>query len=235
MWWTAACQAPLSMGFSRQEYWSGLPFPSLGDHLNPGIEPRYPTWQADSSWSEPLGKHIPIQYLFVYLQFIFPTSTKFLNWQQFTCFAHDWVPSIWSLVSGPQQIVVEKIEWVDLPPHLRALSSFSRLAAAFLSFALRWIRLHGVHTHLSGIYGNFTSSRSPAFVFRWQFGTVFANSASRDPQCKALGCNRGSIYHAGPPSPASLIRQSGYFRNKKWNTWHYVRIFTWAPMLGTKS
>ena len=37
--WTVACQAPLSMGFSRQEYWSGLPFPSLGDLPNPGIEP----------------------------------------------------------------------------------------------------------------------------------------------------------------------------------------------------
>ena len=38
--WTAALQAPLSMGFSRQEYWSGLPFPSRGDLPDPGIEPR---------------------------------------------------------------------------------------------------------------------------------------------------------------------------------------------------
>ena len=36
--WTAACQAPKSMGFSRQEFWSGLPFPSSGDLLHPGIE-----------------------------------------------------------------------------------------------------------------------------------------------------------------------------------------------------
>ena len=40
--WTVACQAPLSMGFSRQEYWSGLPFPPLGDLLNPGTEPTSP-------------------------------------------------------------------------------------------------------------------------------------------------------------------------------------------------
>ena len=40
--WTVARQAPLSMGFSRQEYWSGLPFPSPGDLPNPGIEPREP-------------------------------------------------------------------------------------------------------------------------------------------------------------------------------------------------
>ena len=37
--WTVACQAPLSMGFSRQEYWSGLPLPSPGDLTSPGIEP----------------------------------------------------------------------------------------------------------------------------------------------------------------------------------------------------
>ena len=46
--WTIACQAPLSMGFSMQEYWSGLPFPSSGDLSDPGIEPRSPALQADS-------------------------------------------------------------------------------------------------------------------------------------------------------------------------------------------
>ena len=40
--WTVANQAPPSMGFSRQEYWSGLPFPSPADLLNPGIEPGFP-------------------------------------------------------------------------------------------------------------------------------------------------------------------------------------------------
>ena len=40
--WTVARQAPLSMGFSRQEYWSGLPFPSPGDLRDPGIEPEPP-------------------------------------------------------------------------------------------------------------------------------------------------------------------------------------------------
>ena len=54
--WTVAHQAPLSMGFSRQEYWSGLPFPSLGDLPDPGIEPRSPALQADSLTSEPPGK-----------------------------------------------------------------------------------------------------------------------------------------------------------------------------------
>ena len=54
--WTVAHQTPLSMGFSRQEYWSRLPFPSPGDLPNPGIEPRSPTLQADALTSEPPGK-----------------------------------------------------------------------------------------------------------------------------------------------------------------------------------
>ena len=54
--WTIACQAPLSMEFSRQEYWSGLPFPSPGDLPDPGVEPRSLTLQADSLPSEPPGK-----------------------------------------------------------------------------------------------------------------------------------------------------------------------------------
>ena len=41
-WWTLACKAPLSMGFSRQEYWSGLPCPPPGDLTNPGTEPASP-------------------------------------------------------------------------------------------------------------------------------------------------------------------------------------------------
>ena len=54
--WTVACQAPLSMGFSRQEYWSGLPFPSPGDLPDLGIEPGSPALEADALTSEPLGK-----------------------------------------------------------------------------------------------------------------------------------------------------------------------------------
>ena len=54
--WTVACQAPLSMGFSRQEYWSVLPFPSPGDLPDPGIEPRSLALEADALTSEPPGK-----------------------------------------------------------------------------------------------------------------------------------------------------------------------------------
>ena len=58
--WTVAHQAPQSMGFSRQEYWSGLPFPSPGDLPDPGIEPRSPALQADALTSEPRGKPLTI-------------------------------------------------------------------------------------------------------------------------------------------------------------------------------
>ena len=55
--WTAAYQALPSMGFSRQEYWCGLPFPSPGDLPDPGIKLRSPTLQADSLPPEPIRKH----------------------------------------------------------------------------------------------------------------------------------------------------------------------------------
>ena len=54
--WAAAYQAPLSVGFSRQEYWSGQLFPSPGDLPNPGTEPRSSALQVDSLLSEPPGK-----------------------------------------------------------------------------------------------------------------------------------------------------------------------------------
>ena len=54
--WTVAYQASPSMGFSRQEYWSGLPFPSPGDLPDPGIKPGSPALEADALTSEPAGK-----------------------------------------------------------------------------------------------------------------------------------------------------------------------------------
>ena len=56
--WTVAHQAPLSMGFSRQEYWSGSPFPSSRDLHNPGIKPVSPGWQVDSSPLSHLGNPV---------------------------------------------------------------------------------------------------------------------------------------------------------------------------------
>ena len=61
--WTVAYQAPPSMGFSRQEYRSGLPFPSPGDLPDPGIKPWSPAFQADTLTSEPPGKSLKSTYL----------------------------------------------------------------------------------------------------------------------------------------------------------------------------
>ena len=58
--WIVAHKAPPSMGFSKQEYWSGLPHPSPGDLSNPGIEPRSPSLQADALTSEPPGRPTPL-------------------------------------------------------------------------------------------------------------------------------------------------------------------------------
>ena len=63
--WTVAYQASPSMGFSRQEYWSGLPFPSPGDLPGPGIEPGSPALEADTLTSEPPLNNL-IFNLFIY-------------------------------------------------------------------------------------------------------------------------------------------------------------------------
>ena len=65
--WTVACHSPLSMGFPRQEYWSGLPFPSPGDLPNPGIEPTSPASPALAGGfftAEPPGKPEPPNTMF---------------------------------------------------------------------------------------------------------------------------------------------------------------------------
>ena len=60
--WTVACQAPLSMGFSRQEFWSGLPFPTPGDLPDPGIEPTSPMLAGAFFTTGPPRKPISFSY-----------------------------------------------------------------------------------------------------------------------------------------------------------------------------
>ena len=75
--WTTARQPPLSMGFSRQESWSGLPFPSPRDLPRSGINLMYPAFQADSLLSEPLAKPI--------YQLTFPTLAVVEYFTGFAC------------------------------------------------------------------------------------------------------------------------------------------------------
>ena len=74
--WTVAHQAPPSMGFSRQEYWSGVPFPSPGDLPNPGIKPRSPAFQADAFTSELPGKPGSVYSQRISLKKNYPLSRK---------------------------------------------------------------------------------------------------------------------------------------------------------------
>ena len=75
--WTVARQAPVSMRFSRQEYWSGLHFLLQGDLPNPGIEPRSPALEVDSLLSAPPGKPIEsIQYRLINVHVIWASLTS---------------------------------------------------------------------------------------------------------------------------------------------------------------
>ena len=76
--WIVVCQSPLSMEFSRQEYWSGLPFPSPGDLPDSGIKPRTPELQTDSLPSEPNGSPICSQFFAIWAQGSPICSTSYL-------------------------------------------------------------------------------------------------------------------------------------------------------------
>ena len=90
--WTVAHQTPLSMGFSRQEYWIGLPFPSPGDLPDPGIEPRSPALQAYSLPTELWGK-------------------PKVKWKLLSCVPLFSAP--WTVVHGILQARI--LEWVTFP------------------------------------------------------------------------------------------------------------------------
>ena len=79
--WTVAHQASLSMGFSRQQYWNGLPFPSPGDLSHPGIQPKSPSLARGFFTTEPPGKpHCATQdvsFLVCFLNFYFRTFKDF--------------------------------------------------------------------------------------------------------------------------------------------------------------
>ena len=77
--WMVAYQAPRSMGFSKQEHWSGLPFPSPWDLPNSGIKPGSPALQTDALLSEPLEKPILMKYYSYLFNSIFIILLKFSN------------------------------------------------------------------------------------------------------------------------------------------------------------
>ena len=99
--WTVAYQASLSMGFSRQEYWSGLPFASPGDLPHPGVKPRSPALQADALPSEPPGK--PLQPKI--------TMNCFAQWAR--CFYY---PTCGQVTAKPSPVLVKfPVPWFLSP------------------------------------------------------------------------------------------------------------------------
>ena len=122
--WTAycgrtACQTPSPMEFSRQEYWSGLLFPSPGDLPNPGIEPRSPALLADVLPSEPLGKSHSIwlhpkkggKRDFPLCLYIRRREKKYFLEAEFPfyLFAYNWIK--WSFLN---QFYEKGVRWVNL-------------------------------------------------------------------------------------------------------------------------
>ena len=84
--WTVAHQAPLSMGFPRQEYWSGLPFPSPGGLPDPGTEPMSLAWAGGFFTTEPPGQSLRLEETFINyaLPALFLTSSILVTWLRWT-------------------------------------------------------------------------------------------------------------------------------------------------------
>ena len=117
--WTVACQAPLSRGFSRQEYWSGLPFPSPGDLPDPGIEPRSPTLEAGALTSEPPGKS-SYRYTTTYL--------SIYHWHIFELFPAFWLLKVMLLRSfkslGGYKFSLLSSQYLGIEAHYIGFQSF---------------------------------------------------------------------------------------------------------------
>ena len=146
--WTVAYQAPQSMEFSRQEYWSGLPFPSPGDLPSPGIEPRSPALQADALPSEPPGKCTYI----------------FSNWQQDRVSQQNcvmtfllFIPPVGNGKSAPlfpggsvknppamPETWVQSLGWEDLPEKGMATHSSILAWRIPMDRGVWWATVHGV-------------------------------------------------------------------------------------------
>ena len=111
--WTVAHQASLSVGFPRQEYWSGLPFPSSGDLPDPGIEPRSPKLQADALLSEPPERHNTQQKMINQDIGVLMLHSK----REAPSFVNQGFPHLWWMIAFWS-------DW-DNYPHLQGLTKFA--------------------------------------------------------------------------------------------------------------
>ena len=127
--WTAAYQAPPSMGFSRQEYWSGLPFPSPGDLFDTGIKPRSPAFQADALTSEPPVQFNSVQSLSRVRLFVTPwIAARHASLSITNCWSSLKLRSIESVMLSSHLILCHHLFLLpSIPPSIRVFSSESTL------------------------------------------------------------------------------------------------------------
>ena len=138
--WTVAYQASASMGFSRQEYWSGLPFPSPGDLPDPGTEPGSPTLEADALTSEPPPYDPAIPLLGIYPEetkiekdthipmFIAALFTIARTWKQPRCPSTDeWIKKLWYIYTMEYYSAIKRnafasvlMRWMNLEPIIQS-------------------------------------------------------------------------------------------------------------------
>ena len=123
--WTVAHQTSLSVEFPRQEYWSGLPFPSPGDLPDPGIQPGPLALQADSLPSEPPGKPIYLLYLLIFSYLSYQTVKRLPTMQE------TWVRSLGredpleKEMATHSSILAWRISWMEEPGGLQSTGSQS--------------------------------------------------------------------------------------------------------------
>ena len=144
--WTVTHQAPLSMGFSRQEYWSGLPFHSIGNLLDSGIKPRSPALQADSLLSElpekPHGLLVLTYYLIdqTLLSFSFCSKMGLPSFIVNTCWIFEDSSFLWCFIYIPFFLSV--ILHTNTMPIFFFFLTMGSLSSSVCSWELMWIPFH---------------------------------------------------------------------------------------------
>ena len=151
--WTVACQAPLSMGFSRRERWSGLPFPSPEDLPDPGIEPTSPESQADSLPTGLWGKSYHLCYwkwklLSLVLLFSTPWTIQSMEFSRPEYWSGQPFPSPGDLPNPGIETRSPTLQVDSLPaesqgePKNTGVSNLSPLQRIFPTQELNWGLLH---------------------------------------------------------------------------------------------
>ena len=111
--WTVAHQAPLFMGFSRQEYWSGLPFPSPGDLPSTGVQPGPPALQTDTLLSEPPGINASFSWSSTTLSTMWETWVRYLSRED----------PLEKEMAAHSSAIAWKIPWTEEPGRLQSMES----------------------------------------------------------------------------------------------------------------